>query len=563
MTTFPYTNNSEEVLGATQKKNYSLDWEPDLAPISSFRDCPEPVNTNPHHLTYTTVGSLVDPKAIFQLAAPNRIQREGANRRPLMSILASCNFDSVFQSSGHPPAQNMSNPKEHAIISQSPSQLEKKISSTQKITPSSTNLSTPSPCHDKFLRIAEQEENFLKTHLNGKLAITSEMENIMNSPLGSDLYQYKEREIVGSDLEGEIAETSIKIQTPIQGLEKMQTLQRLSKFSNPIQEWARNRLSEFAVSKQFTQDATTTSSCFDFRSSNQCQMTDGSRNFTHLDNISLDNRVSMPTEISNSTAIHPRGNGSTLSSNKYTRSSNYTQPLTAGPPGQRHLNVGFNVQGLNCQNPHQTQCRTTICESQLSHQINTPQFQGILYQPECLLPWAGHTSSELVDTITQEDAARYYPYAWPSGPNEMVACHNSISINLLETQRPRDHLKKLDDWFYSGQKRFAMIAAQAPKIRSTDQGNLRSGLHHINTRNSYFHVTEPRKISLIELNQRSLSDCTAPMIDNLFITLLEYINGQRPGPGAILDSYVKDTLSQIETNRQDNADFYDNHMKIT
>jgi hypothetical protein len=39
--------------------------------------------TRPVPAVYTTVGSLVDPNAVRAFQAPNRIQREGANRRPL------------------------------------------------------------------------------------------------------------------------------------------------------------------------------------------------------------------------------------------------------------------------------------------------------------------------------------------------------------------------------------------------------------------------------------------------------------------------------------------------
>lgn len=89
----------------------SIDWDPDL-PTASGPDSPEPVTIKPQPVTYTTVGSLVDPNAKPHFAAPNRIQREGANRQPLMSAMQRAQYDSFYQPRNPPPtpaALSMSN----------------------------------------------------------------------------------------------------------------------------------------------------------------------------------------------------------------------------------------------------------------------------------------------------------------------------------------------------------------------------------------------------------------------------------------------------------------------
>lgn len=89
----------------------SIDWDPDL-PTASGADSPEPVTIKPQPVTYTTVGSLVDPNAKPHFAAPNRIQREGASRQPLMTAMQRAQYDSFYQPRNPPPtpsALSMSN----------------------------------------------------------------------------------------------------------------------------------------------------------------------------------------------------------------------------------------------------------------------------------------------------------------------------------------------------------------------------------------------------------------------------------------------------------------------
>jgi len=95
----------------------SVDWDPEMPTGPSITSSPEPVPLDPKPVAYTTVGSRVDPSAVPQFSAPNRIQREGANRRPVpLSMMQSRQFDSGFysQQRGPPPPLNMSNSMQYA-----------------------------------------------------------------------------------------------------------------------------------------------------------------------------------------------------------------------------------------------------------------------------------------------------------------------------------------------------------------------------------------------------------------------------------------------------------------
>ena len=95
----------------------SVDWDPEMPKGPSLTSSPEPLPLDPKPVAYTTVGSRVDPSAVPQFSAPNRIQREGANRRPVpLSMMQSRQFDGGFygQQRGPPPPLNMSNSMQYA-----------------------------------------------------------------------------------------------------------------------------------------------------------------------------------------------------------------------------------------------------------------------------------------------------------------------------------------------------------------------------------------------------------------------------------------------------------------
>jgi len=109
----------KQALGDTEEKVEDddfdcLSWDPDLPPATTS-ESPEPVQIKPQPVAYTTVGSLVDPNAKPQFAPPKRVNREGAGRAPLMTMLPGSRYESYYQPSrGPPPSLNKANSMAYA-----------------------------------------------------------------------------------------------------------------------------------------------------------------------------------------------------------------------------------------------------------------------------------------------------------------------------------------------------------------------------------------------------------------------------------------------------------------
>ncbi|POS87735.1 hypothetical protein EPUL_000777 [Erysiphe pulchra] len=539
----------------TEKDDFEpLEWDPNFLDISSPDESPEPVAINPQPVTYTTVGSLVDPKAILQFATPSRIQREGANRKPLMSLLANRPFDSVFQSYGSPPLKPSYSMRYTKQSSQTPSDKEQKSTSNLETNSSPKDISSSfeNPCN--LLSTTHQEEN-ARSQTNGMLPIFPEKKTINHQSLSLDANQYSFRDTASKNLGGKVTGSMIKLHTCHQGLEKMQTLQRLSRFNNPIQEWAQNKLSEFAVNKKQVSQKNSPSSASSHDSIlyNYGQLHENQIRYPELEDLKF--RYGHPSADKGLHKIHCqfRGNRSLTPSNfSSTRSLsypyNYPQPLTAGPPGQRHSSLNYN-QPYNIQSQEPHNFRPTSFESISKHQTSSFQANKISYQHECLMPWAGHTSSDLVDTLTKSDAAKYYPYAWPTGPIEMTALHDPMCFSLKKSQKIDKDNDKLDDWFYSGQRRFVLMVAQCERKEKDITMNQDSNLGPLRQPTT-FPPVELTHVSIMDMSKKSLSECVAPMIDGLFLTLSEYSKRQSLGSRATLSNVVQSFTSNFDNNEQ-------------
>ncbi|RKF83384.1 hypothetical protein GcM3_013012 [Golovinomyces cichoracearum] len=541
---------SERVFGADQNKFKSLNWNPENPLITSLHQSLEPVSIQSQRVAYTTVGSLVNPKNILQFTAPNRIQREGANRRPLMSILANQSLDSVFQSCDPVPPLDMSNSVQYK------NQLPRSASNLE-LNPTSIPEVKPSP---DFLAVTEPEDNILRAELNEILPTYPQNEKIFNLlPQSSDLHRHSIEERVSKEFGRKTTEPVVKLKTRFQGFEKMQTLQRLSKFNNPIQEWARNKLSEFAVAKQKNPQKTSISpshgESFLLGHSQPYEETVEASDSEEidLDYRDLFNNNSLNTEPSE---IH-RTDSITPQNSITTRLSSYPEPLTAGPPGQRNSDLSFNQPCRNHQNQFLGQYKAINYESQMSHQMNGSQVVGVTCRQEYVMPWAGHTSSHLVDTISLENAARYYPYALPTGATEMREFHDSLNLGLVDSRKSDQHHKTLNNWFYYGQRRFAMTATQEFSQDSNGQYSKSNNLGHVYLSKYIPPEDQLSKFSVAEMNQMSLPECTAPMVKSLLVNLIEYSDMETPGSRAALSNFIEAPLKSIDNSGKRNSTFLD------
>ncbi|KAI0999679.1 hypothetical protein K3495_g8519 [Podosphaera aphanis] len=565
-------HNTEKILLQGKDAFDPLEWEPDLSSMLSVDESPKPVPMKPQPVTYTTVGSLVDPKSVQQFTAPNRIQREGANRRPLMSIIANRSFDSLFQTRGPPPPLNKSNSMQYAQqLSRNQSQIDSiqsLVSETlqDSILPSHREGSSP-PTHSHSILIAtDQEKDILKAQFNGKALISQNQDSISNTPRKLDVCQYSTGNIKNSSTIEE-EKTNLNLQTRVYGMEKMQTLQRLSKFKNPMQEWAKNKLSGFSVVNQPT--VSSKSYAADI-SSHILFSLSGDKKYggPKLASEPSENKIDKISDHFSTGKISKNQlnqvrcnlNSAQLRSGAITCPPAYPQPLTAGPPGQRQSSSSFNqynfyhqdIKANNFKMSDEESTPNDFIAAQSVHQTNSFYLQGGGYEQVQMMPWDGHTCSllshtcsALVDTLSQKDAAQYYPYSWPSGTTEITEKgSDTCSVPIWEqtaTKNPED----LENWFYSGQRRFAKITSQIGTDNSHDQRNRERGLLPSSSPGIVLAESELKQVLITELDRRPTSSYAAPLVDSLLDTLFEY-SDKTPGSRANLSHFIENPISYLD-----------------
>jgi hypothetical protein len=162
----------------------SVEWDPEL-PTAGGAESPEPIAVKLQPIAYTTVGSLVDPNAKPQFSAPNRIQREGAVRQPLLSIMNASQrpYDSFYQNRGPPPPLSMANSMAYAQnIAKSPVH----VSSTQNLTPPETSSQSSRMDRNYQLpKLTEKEVDVLKKMQLAQLNSNSISRSIPGTPTPS------------------------------------------------------------------------------------------------------------------------------------------------------------------------------------------------------------------------------------------------------------------------------------------------------------------------------------------------------------------------------------------
>lgn len=167
----------------------SLDWDPNL-PSVSLSESPEPVSLKPKPVSYTTVGSLVNPHVRLPLSAPRRIQREGvASRAPLISILQGPNFDPYYETPRAPAplsSLNRANSMAYAQqIGKSPNSVHSS-NSQQATFPSLTRstTSTSAPSMENF-QLTEMEIDALRKVQGQQDATTRAGDLIKSEPVST------------------------------------------------------------------------------------------------------------------------------------------------------------------------------------------------------------------------------------------------------------------------------------------------------------------------------------------------------------------------------------------
>jgi len=531
----------------------SVEWDPDLPSGVSPDKSPEPVPIKPKPVEYTTVGSLVNNKTVPQFTAPNRIQREGAQRKSLMSILHSYETGTLTnQQRGPPPPLNMANSMQYA----------QQIGRNPTSAPNAPRTTVPSsrrPVLPTGPTLSDQDkEIFIRTFGPLDLKLENQPTSVL---LQAHTFNIKEL----SEAENE-ARLSASAGGALQDLDKMQTLQHLSKFKNPLQQFAKDRLEAFSAAKMHANrpaPAVPNIGMLDITNGNTSNTATNSsshgagkavanaagkvnptelkpapasifssfENFHNLNQHAqpsmadpharnqgeLDRNYEFPPGPPPSTNTHanPLYGAYSASAQPFSTPSvppGYPKPLTAGPPGQRLFPANLSAQANSSNHQYagapsgqagssreqyygissaqgdltnQQYFRNGSTQATPSGQqipgylsaqgnVNLENGYGSQYGQSATSnfpapsPWATKKSgfdhgvrTKIVDTISPEDAMKYYPNGLPpnmTGVWAPMSDHSKRQMKMLPPLTPEEEKAKkeeeLNDQFDYGSRRY-------------------------------------------------------------------------------------------------------------
>jgi len=469
-----------------------VEWDPDLPPVG-MSNSPEVLSAVPQLVaptpTYTTVGSLVKSNDTPTFAPPIRIQRDGAGRRPpipgmqradnyfsmrmspQMALPSQMNYGQLASRNGF----NFGNQQQPLFISH-PAQ---NMFSTAQIAEVNKEATVNS--------FEGLDHNCCSDELD-PLPLVSIPDPFEDDPIP---------EQHGLEYVGKPDESSQYSQSQlVVGLQKFQTIQRLSMYPNPMQQVAKERLAAISAAKM-KENANPTISGIP----QSLKKSEGRNKFSGKDiimqldteNVSskqlpgdLDFGFKFPTTaaqddqfskalgIQSETYRAPNPSLLGNSSAQVARSAPpvYPQPLTAGPPGQRPK-MSFKSL-LNC-NSYFTSDQA-VAESSKDLQTDIQQQMEALQQqkdsyhqdsyPSCLQDitnsstWKTNVQTQvktasktfclnrassasiIQDTEPLENLVQYYPHGFPDDFTGQYKQLDFLDANLMVDSHTRDLIQK-------------------------------------------------------------------------------------------------------------------------
>ena len=592
----------------------SLEWDPDL-PYASIPQPPEivPVVTKP--VAYTTVGSIVKSVAP-SFTAPNRIQREGAGRRPLMSytqnrppVPVRHQDSSYFYPRDPLPPLNMHHSMQYKQqLTQSPTRFH------QAQQPASSH-SSHSTVSLRQLCLSEDEQKILRRvggpqvvsdNISGSPQTLNPSSKLFRGTTSSDNKASTEtslfksvhnqdvapQALLPSDLFGEDGQRRLG---NLSGLEKMQTIQRLAKFENPMQELARSRLSALSVTNCLGRTVANPKGISTALSSPTIESTSRKASSGELDlsyqfpppdfgNSSTSQTTHLFRSYSDSTFQIPT-----------TRTSGVPQPLTAGPPGQRqYFGVGA-IKPITTLNEsrqlrddvatlstscadysHHNASHTQLYNTSLNQETSTSQLLQnpnmttsqltSLAQQERTGAFEGElVGSRLIDSLPISAISQYYPYGLPpnmDGKYKPLSYKVMVKMNQIPGVREPNTAEEkaaalaeeLKDWFYEGQRNFSKtIDDHISDMEERERKQHQSPFGAIGHPSKSTLPAEKKPISSEEMKDMTVGEATASLLDAAFGTLLAYadqtsesrarLSGWEKSPDWLIDSSDKGNVS--------------------
>lgn len=312
----------------------------------------------------------------------------------------------------------------------------------------------------------------------------------------------------------------------MQGLEKMQTLQRLAKFPNPAQQHARNRLSEFSIAMS--------------QNSMANPLGELNREYQFPSQPAGFAATSLPQSNPLLGAADRAYSGNPPS----TRPPGYPQPLTAGPPGQRQAPPSSIIATLDQQNDIIQAAEWEEhewCNSLGSHQPANPwayqqgpqkagsNTHGV---PTARLDRNNkYVFVPVEDTLHPSQAMKYYPTGFPMNltdnytplPDDMRLNMDNASLEDMDEEKASNVEEMRNKLFYYGQRRFWGLTVDDHilelKIRSEARDSA-FGAIAPPPRQMFTEPVIPAKVTVREMNEMSLGEAVAPLLEAALGTML-------------------------------------------
>lgn len=562
-------------------------------------------------VTYTTVGSVIDPNAAPQFTAPNRIQREGSGRRPMLPMMQGRQHDSFYTYRGQSPF-NASSGLHHAHQhdyqhDQSPNNF----GFSHTLPPNATRSTRSGRSLQQMISLTEQEKSVLENlhdtaapqmfSGNQRSSSSTPMPFSKPSSVQSGISQrsfHLEESAIERDM-GRPTSFQGPIQRPAQGPARgsdFHAVQSLSKFYNPMQEEAQGRIDESSFSKApgtaVTLDNPSMAVEELLRRKDQSSAVTSTRAEASTQKVGeLDRayRFPLPGTADPSKpqanplfgAFSPSTTGP--SNDPPLRQPGYPAPLTAGPPGHRQYQGTINRAPVNYPDHGRTDQRPSAFNSyggastqassrwpDLYNVETTPQ-----YTYESVVPShsGGVCHGPIQDTISMENVSKYYPRGLPSDMTGHVVpltyatrVQMSVADQIPRMPSPETAAEKaarkkaaLDEWFYGGQRRFAGMTG-ADHIREYEERQLES-------LNPYGPIgprpkQAPRPIqkkpfTIEESNKMTVTEAAAPLLDGAFGSLLSYLTpANAPDSAKVLSRFEPSESWMLDTSENGNKSFY-------
>lgn len=556
-------NRLKDIMARLNDAFDSEEWDP-TPPSDDRSNSPEPLMVKPQPVTYTTVGSLVKDNAIPQFTPPVRIQREGASRRPPQAPVQPRAHDGFFNPLNTTPQAGMG--------FTGPPQRTPQYSQQRQAIRSPHNLTEPEK--EDLLKSLGVLPAIRPNNTPGASNLRAKADPFTLNPT-SDTFNPQR---MLPDISG-IQSTQTFAPSPGFGVNMRNSL-RHPYYSDPAHEAvfdraARDRLSESSAAslRSYNQALPTPAPTGGFgshdariavpdplkRGQDPPQPNFGNPNLgyrlpppglSHPSGITSSSadrgfypNYNMPgpslTGISDSAPrfadYNPRS-GNTLQNfgtqdtthQQSQAKTGYPQPLTAGPPGQRQNTTG-NRQNLM---PLLSILTGNNRSGDSPSTANRPSNFGWTtssgaYPRQNTFSSVPTEASKILDTTLLDNAMKYYPNGFPDDFSTPVQSFGKMSIaDPDEEETLEDVEMKREEWWYHGVRRAHMACEDHLSELERREDEYDNFVHSegvtVSPRSPIRPIRDYPVLTVDEINEMTDAEVAAPLLENLFGTLLGY-----------------------------------------